>query len=84
MIEGGQQEVPMNMQELTPRQTEVLRMIADGQSSREIADFLCISVRTVEIHRANLMRRLGVNNVAQLIRQACMGHLLRWNAPTPS
>lgn len=60
---------------LTPRQKEILYLIAEGYTSREIAGQLGISPETVEVHRFNLMRRLGVRNVAQLIRQA---HLLRF------
>ncbi len=55
---------------LTPRQREILRCVAQGMTNRETAHRLKISVRTVEVHRFNLMRRLGVRNVAQLLRQA--------------
>lgn len=55
---------------LTPRQLEILRCVAQGLTNRETAHRLKISVRTVEVHRFNLMRRLGVRNVAQLLRQA--------------
>jgi len=61
---------------LTRRQQEILKLIADGLTNREISDQLSISPRTVEVHRFNLMRRLRVRNVAQLIRQALqMGFL---------
>lgn len=53
---------------LTSRQQEIVRLIADGLSNREMAAELGISVRTVEVHRFNLMRRLRVYNVAQLLR----------------
>jgi DNA-binding CsgD family transcriptional regulator len=61
---------------LTPRQREILRLVAQGLTNREIADALKISVRTVEVHRFNLMRRLRVRNVAQLLRQALLMRLL--------
>lgn len=54
--------------ELTPRQQDIACLVIDGLRSREIAERLKISQRTVEVHRANLMRRLKVHNVAQLIR----------------
>ena len=57
-------------QALTARQKEILRLVAQGFTNREIGDRLDISVRTVEVHRFNLMRRLRVRNVAQLLRQA--------------
>jgi len=55
---------------LTEREREVLRRIAEGLSTKEIAARLEISARTVETHRANLMRKLGLRSVAQLIRLA--------------
>ncbi|WP_447986997.1 LuxR C-terminal-related transcriptional regulator [Nitrospira sp. Nam74] len=55
---------------LTPRQRQILELITAGYTSREIATQLKISLQTVEVHRFNLMRRLNVRNVAQLIRQA--------------
>ncbi len=61
---------------LTPRQKEILRLVAQGSTNREIAAHLGISVRTVEVHRFNLMRRLRVRNVAQLLRQALLMRLL--------
>ena len=55
---------------LTPRQEQILKLVTEGYTSREIATQLKISMQTVEVHRFNLMRRLNVRNVAQLIRQA--------------
>ncbi len=55
---------------LTPRQKQILQLVTAGYTSREIATQLKISIQTVEVHRFNLMRRLHVRNVAQLIRQA--------------
>lgn len=57
-------------QTLTTRQKEILRLVVQGCTNREIGQRLDISVRTVEVHRFNLMRRLRVRNVAQLLRQA--------------
>lgn len=55
---------------LTPRQRQILGLVTEGYTSREIGTQLKISMQTVEVHRFNLMRRLNVRNVAQLIRQA--------------
>ncbi len=63
-------EASMQGQSLTSRQKEILRLVAQGCTNREIGQRLSISVRTVEVHRFNLMRRLRVRNVAQLLRQA--------------
>lgn len=57
-------------EELTLREREVLTLIAEGKSSREIAARLFISTRTAEHHRANIMRKLDVHNTAQLVRYA--------------
>jgi len=64
---------------ITPRQREILKMVAMGHTNREIAASLQISVRTVEVHRFNLMRRLRVRNVAQLLRQSLQQGLLPGN-----
>ena len=64
---------------LTPRQREILKLVSQGHTNRDIAGRLAISVRTVEVHRFNLMRRLRVRNVAQLLRQALMRGFLPKN-----
>ncbi len=56
--------------ELTPRQNDVLRMIADGLSTKKIAEVLGISAKTVESHRALLMDRLNIHDIAGLVRYA--------------
>lgn len=55
---------------LTPRQQDILRRIAEGQSTKEIAWQLDLSVKTVEAHRAQLMERLGIHDVPGLTRYA--------------
>lgn len=55
---------------LSPRQREVLKLIAEGRSTKEIAGHLDLSVKTVEGHRAELMRRLEIHDVAGLVRYA--------------
>lgn len=64
---------------LTPRQKQILRLVAQGYTNREIGEQLGISVRTVEVHRFNLMHGLKVKNVAQLLRQALQLRLLPKN-----
>lgn len=56
------------LRELTPREREVMQLVVTGQHNREIAPALGISVRTVEVHKARLMGKLGVDNVADLVR----------------
>ena len=55
---------------LTKRETEVLQLIAAALSNKEIAEQLFISDQTVGVHRKNIMRKLGVNNIAELMRAA--------------
>lgn len=61
---------PVNSTELSPRERDVLRLVAEGLSSKEIADKLGLSVRTVENHRGNIARRTGLRSVAQLTLHA--------------
>lgn len=51
---------------LTKREREILKLIAEGHKNKEIADYLCISLKTVEKHRTNLMKKLDIHNVATL------------------
>lgn len=60
----------MPVESLTPREAEVLRLIAQGYTNRQVADQLTISVRTVESHRANLMDKLGLCSRVELVRYA--------------
>lgn len=53
---------------LTDREREVLDMVLGGSSTREIADLLFRSEKTIEFHRRNIMKKLGVNNVVELVR----------------
>jgi DNA-binding NarL/FixJ family response regulator len=57
-------------EELTPRQREIVQLIAEGKSTKEIAFLLKVSVKTVEAHRAQLMARLDIRDVAGLVRYA--------------
>lgn len=72
-----QESMPTDMnagEPLTRTEMSVLRLIIDGKSNREIADLLHRSVRTVEVHRARMMRKLGVDSLIDLIKLgAAMG-----------
>ena len=58
------------LQKLTPRQIEVLRLVAEGRRTRDIASELQLSVKTVESHRGEVMKRLGIHDVVSLVRYA--------------
>jgi DNA-binding CsgD family transcriptional regulator len=55
---------------LTPRERQVVKLIAEGKSNREVADVLSISVHTVERHRANVMQKLRLRMTADLVKYA--------------
>jgi DNA-binding NarL/FixJ family response regulator len=55
---------------LTPREREIVQLIAEGKSTKELADQLGIRVKTAETHRANIMRKLGLSSVADVVRYA--------------
>ena len=61
---------PMTASKLTPREQEVLGLLAVGYTNREVADELTISVRTVETHRASILAKLRLRTRADLVRYA--------------
>jgi DNA-binding NarL/FixJ family response regulator len=62
--------------DLTPRQTEVLKLIVEGRSRKEIAFALAISLKTVEYHRASIFDRLGIRTTAELTQYAAYSGLI--------
>ncbi|MEP7042833.1 MAG: response regulator [Dokdonella sp.] len=71
IAESGANQVVM--ERLTPRERQVLELVVAGKLNKTIADVLGISIKTVELHRSNLMAKLGARNVAEVIRIA-LGH----------
>lgn len=65
------------LERLTPRQREILMMIAEGKTTKQIAGALDISVKTVETHRAQLTERLNIHDVAGLVRFAIKTNLIK-------
>lgn len=59
---------------LTPREKEVMDLVVTGRHNREIAETLGISTRTVEVHKARMMAKLGVDGVPDLVRLSLLGH----------
>jgi DNA-binding NarL/FixJ family response regulator len=74
LSDAGQERDPL--QGLTQRQREILQLIAEGRSTKEIAHLLEVSIKTVETHRLRLMDRLGIHDVAGLVRFALKAGLL--------
>jgi len=67
---GQMGEIADPLDQLTPRQREILQLIAEGHSSKQIAHRLDSSVKTIESHRASLMERLDIHDIAGLVRYA--------------
>ncbi|HTK06017.1 MAG TPA: response regulator transcription factor [Ktedonobacteraceae bacterium] len=65
---------------LTPRELEVLTMVAEGHTNQEIANHLVLSIKTVQAHRANVMEKLGLHDITHLVRFALRHGLI---APEP-
>lgn len=63
-------------QRLSAREREIVQLIAEGRSNKDVADALGISVRTAETHRANILRKLRVDSVASLVRYAVRNKLI--------
>ncbi len=68
------------LEKLSPRQLLVLRLVAEGLTTRQIARRLRLSVKTIETHRSELMKRLGVHDVVALVRYAVRVGLVSGNA----
>jgi len=64
------EEMRKQFSRLTVREREILKSVKDGMSSRMIAESLGISAKTVEVHRSNMMQKLSVNSVAELVSMA--------------
>jgi DNA-binding NarL/FixJ family response regulator len=67
---AAKDKVKSKLAQLTERECEVVRLLADGMSSKEAATRLKISIRTVESHRINISRKLGFNSIAKLVHYA--------------
>jgi DNA-binding NarL/FixJ family response regulator len=61
---------------LTPREREIVQLLAEGKSSREVADALGLSIKTAETHRANIMRKLNLHSVSDLVLYAVRNNIV--------
>lgn len=74
---GTRVEVPETVQDrLTSREREIVQLLAEGKSSKEVANSLNISVKTAETHRANIMRKLQLHTVSELVRYAVRNQII--------
>jgi RNA polymerase sigma factor (sigma-70 family) len=65
-------EVAERLQQLTPREREVMDMVTEGKSNKEIAGDLGVSAKTVEAHRARVMEKMQAGSLAELVRMALL------------
>ena len=69
-LNEGSSEEPAERNVLTDREREIVQLLGEGKNNREVADLLGISIRTVETHRTNIMRKLDLHSVSDLVRYA--------------
>ena len=73
---GPELERPLK-DRLTPREREVVQLLAEGKTSKEVASVLNLSVKTAETHRTNVMRKLNLHSVADLVRYAVRNRIVQ-------
>lgn len=76
MLLEGFMENEKQGRDFSARELEVLKLLAEGSSNREISDELSISVKTVETHRANIMRKHNFKNITELVLYAVRNHII--------
>ena len=78
-LNGGSSKRAKEMQgeQLTSRQREIVQLLAEGKTSKEVSALLNLSVKTVETHRANIMRRLSCHSVSDLVRYAVRNNIVQ-------
>jgi DNA-binding NarL/FixJ family response regulator len=81
LLEGRIDQPDSSLDALTPRQREILQLVAEGKSTKEIAFLLQVSVKTVETHRAAVMQRLDIRDVAGLVLFALRHSLISAERP---
>jgi len=76
VLEGDLDKSGLASSRLTPRQREIIQLLAEGQSSKEIAVALGLSVKTAETHRANMMKRLNCHTASEIVRYAIRNNII--------
>jgi DNA-binding NarL/FixJ family response regulator len=75
-VDGKDEPAPTPSRLLTARERQILQLLAEGRTNGEISKLLSIAVKTVETHRATLMRKLGVSSLAELVRYAIRNSII--------
>lgn len=81
MTSGEGLDAADDLERLTPRERQVFKLLAEGKTSREIAEYLGVSLKTAMTHRANLMSKLGAHSRAELIKLAIRKGVISVEAP---
>jgi DNA-binding NarL/FixJ family response regulator len=74
--------VPPRLPTLTPREREVIQLLAEGKSSKEVACVLDLSTKTAETHRSNIMRKLGFHSIRDLVVYAVKNNIIQVQIPS--
>lgn len=75
-LSASKEEAPSSGGRLSPREREIVQMLAEGRSNKEIASDLGISVNTVETHRAKVMQKMGFRSITELVRYAVRNKMI--------
>lgn len=73
---SGLRDTGFQAEGISSREREILQLLAEGKSNKDISEELNLSVKTVETHRANIMRKLGLRNLADLVLYAVRNHII--------
>jgi DNA-binding CsgD family transcriptional regulator len=77
MVGSRAEDEPATHDRLTPGEREIVQLLAEGKSSKEVASSLNISVKTAKTHRANVMRKLELHTIADLVRYAVRNQIIK-------
>jgi DNA-binding NarL/FixJ family response regulator len=81
---GSSSKQELTFPHLTPRESEVVQLLAEGRSTKEVACHLNLSVKTAETHRSNIMRKLGLHSVSELVLYAVRNNIIQVTADIPT
>jgi DNA-binding NarL/FixJ family response regulator len=79
-LHGGTEKT-VNLPRLTTREREIVQLLAEGKSTKEVAALLNLSVKTAETHRSNVMRKLGIHSVSELVLYAIRNNIIQAEVP---
>ena len=74
-LHGGQKTPTLPT--LTPRERQIVQLLAEGKSTKEVASVLDLSVKTAETHRSNIMRKLNIHSVSELVLYAIRNNIIQ-------